>query len=336
MARHTGKSKQQVKSGSPLVSVICLCYNHENFVEEALTSVVGQTYPNIEVIVIDDASTDQSLTSIQHFLAGYQGTHSIKTLFLPENIGNCRAFNQGLALAKGKYVIDFATDDVMLPERINQQVSLFEQLSPDYGVVFSEAAYINEKGQHLYYHYKDKLHRLKKIPNGNIYADLLKRYIVCSPTMIVKKEVLDKMGGYDENLAYEDFDFWVRSSRTHRYAFLNECTTQVRKISGSLSTKVGNPGDKQLYSTFLVCKKALRLNKNKKENKALVKRIQYELRQCIITGNKREAQLFLKLLSKLHRPLNLYSLLYKLTKYDIKFRDTFISVIYNKLISLRG
>lgn len=304
-----------MKNGIPLVSVICLCYDHEKFVEEALASVLDQSYPNIEVIIVDDASQDDSIKVIMKFLKDKAGTHGyeIKTVFLSQNLGNCRAFNRGFALASGKYVIDFATDDVMLSERIAQQVNYFEELASDYGVIFTEAAYINEKGQHLFYHYKDKFQHLqKRIPTGDIYVDLLKSYFICSPTMMVKKEVLDAMNGYDEQLAYEDFDFWVRSSRNYLYAFLDECTTQVRKLSGSLSTKVGKQGDKQLYSTYLVCKKALQLNKNKKENNALVKRVHYELRQCIITGNKREAQLFLKLLYKLQGPLNFYYYFYKL------------------------
>lgn len=139
----------------PLVSVICLCYNHEQFVQEALESVFSQTYPHIEIIVVDDASTDTSVAVISEVLAKHQG-HSIKTRFLSENQGNCKAFNEGFALAQGKYVIDFATDDVLIPDRIGKQVQYFESLPDSFGVVFTEAAYIDSKGQHLYYHFKDR------------------------------------------------------------------------------------------------------------------------------------------------------------------------------------
>src|SRR5690606_15919682 len=120
----------------------------EKFVEEALASVFAQTYANVEVIIVDDASTDQSVAVIKKMLSGISSEQagSVQTIFLPENLGNCKAFNRGLALAHGKYVVDFATDDVMLPERIEKQVKCFELLDKSYGVVFTEAEYMDANG----------------------------------------------------------------------------------------------------------------------------------------------------------------------------------------------
>ncbi len=305
----------------PLVSVICLCYRHEKFVEEALASVLGQTYPNIEMIIVDDHSPDKSAAVIKKFLQQQESSrYPIKTVFLTENIGNCRAFNQGFALAEGSYIIDFAADDIMLPHRVEQQVRLLEQLPATYGVVFTEAAYIDDKGQHLYYHYQDRFRRMKQqgIPVGDVYVEVLQQYFICSPTMMIRKRVLDDLGGYDEKLTYEDFDFWVRSSRKYWYDYLPECTTKVRQLSDSLSKQVSKPGDKQQYSTYLVCKKALVLNQTRPAQRALVKRIQYELRQSLRTGHRREAKLFLHLLCQLQGPVNLYNFLYKLTGFHMK------------------
>ncbi len=192
----------------PLVSIVCLCYNHERFVAEALHSVFEQSYQSIEMIIVDDASNDTSVATIQATVANTDSRYAISTVFLSDNVGNCTAFNRGMALAKGKYMINFATDDVMLPQRIEQQVAYFETLPHDYGVVFTEAQYIDEQGTHLYYHYQDKLKHLYPPPTGDVYAQLLSTYFVAGPTMTVKKEVLDTMHGYDEQLAYEDFDFW--------------------------------------------------------------------------------------------------------------------------------
>ena len=279
----------------PLVSVICLCYNQERFVEEALASVTSQTYSATELIIVDDASTDQSVSVIQRFLKSQPLSDSIKTLFLPQNLGNCKAFNRGMALATGKYIIDFATDDVMLPQRIEQQVGYFETLSANYGVVFTEAEYIDKRGNHLYYHYQNKLKQWYPPPTGDVYAQLLSTYFVAGPTMMIRKGVLDNMNGYDEGLAYEDFDFWVRSSRNYHYAYLDQCTTQVRKHATSMSVGWYQPDDPQLHSTYLVCLKAKELNRTKKEKRALAKRVRYELRQAIRGGLWKEAQLLLKL-----------------------------------------
>src|SRR5690554_6116465 len=102
----------------PLVSVICLCHNHERFLEEAIDSVLDQTYPNIEIIVVDDASTDGSKALLKDICV----KNNLPFIDIAENIGNCAAFNKGFSVAKGKYVIDFAMDDVMMPERIEKQV----------------------------------------------------------------------------------------------------------------------------------------------------------------------------------------------------------------------
>lgn len=319
----------------PLVSVICLCYNQKQFIEEALDSVFAQTYSNIEVVIVDDASTDQSVVVIKKMLANIpiHDAKSIKTVFLQENLGNCKAFNRGLAMAQGKYVIDFATDDVMLPERIEKQVNYFEKLDKSYGVVFTEAAYMDETGQHLYYHFQDKLSRLypDSIPTGDIYADVLSTYFISSPTMMMKKKVLDELGGYDEQLAYEDFDFWVRSARQFKYAFLDECLTKIRKTERSLSSGWYRPGDPQLYSTYLVCQKAVKLNKSPEEKKALVKRVKFEIRQAVFSDNTKEAALFFDLLRSESRINGVYRFYYWLSKLPVKLyglRNLYLKLRY--------
>ena len=294
----------------PMVTIIALSYNHEQFLEPALRSLAQQTYSAIELIVVDDASTDQSVTIVRSYLEKKPPDFPVKTLFLPKNIGNCAAFNRGLALAKGKYIVDFATDDIMLPQRIEQQVAYFESLSNDYGVIFTEAEYIDEKGKHLWYHYRDRLKHIRPIPVGDVYADVLARYFISPPTMMVRKRVLDELGGYDEQLAYEDFDFWVRSARNWKYAYLNECTTQVRKHKDSMSAQQYQPKDPQLHSTYLVCQKAFELNRNDKEEKALATRLKYELRRAFRSGNFREVRSFYKLLRKTKAKTLPYSILY--------------------------
>ena len=327
----TPEARYMDKFATPLVSVICLCYNQARFVAEALASVLAQTYSSIELIIVDDASTDQSVTVIQHFLRSHPTNDSIKTLFLPRNLGNCAAFNQGMALARGKYMIDFATDDVMLPQRIEQQVAYFETLPNDYGVVFTEAQYIDEQGSHLYYHYQDKLKHLYPPPTGDVYAQLLSTYFVAGPSMMVKKEVLDTMHGYDEQLAYEDFDFWVRSSRDYRYAYLDECTTQIRKHPASMSTGWYRPGDPQLHSTYLVCLKAKDLNRTEEERKALVKRVKYEIRQAVFADDHQQVRLFFGILM----PVGKGSLFYRVLLLLLSVNTSFLKKIRQFLNHIR-
>lgn len=280
---------------TPLVSIICLCYNHEKFVRETLSSVWSQTYRNIEVIIVDDGSQDKSVPVIQGFLQENPADFPVMTLFLKQNVGNCTAFNQGWKLVGGKYIIDLATDDVMLHDRVERQIDFFETLPKDYGVVFTESQYISEQGKTLDYHFADRYRHIRPIPEGDVYQDVLSRYFISSPTMMIKNEVLQVLGGYDETLAYEDFDFWVRSARQYKYAYLNKCTTLVRIVGQSMSRQVYQKNDRQLFSTQRVCKKAIGMLHSPGEKSALLRRVRYEASHAVFAGKFKEASLFLEL-----------------------------------------
>lgn len=284
----------------PLVSVICLCYNHEKFVVESLQSVIAQTYPNIEIIVMDDASADDSVAVIEKFIYHHPQIRFVKN---KTNRGNCISFNQGFRLSKGKYIVDFATDDLMDPERVQKQVDCLQSLDSTWGVVFTDAAYIDEGGFFIRNHYEHLLDKrlIKHVPSGDVYRAAVAQYFIAAPTMMVKREVLESLGGYDEALAYEDFDFWVRSSRKFKYCFLNERLTKIRKWKNSMSSTWYIPGDRQLHSTYIVCEKALALNDKADEDEALTTRARFELRQSVFSENLKEAKLFYGLLKKMNR-----------------------------------
>lgn len=283
---------------TPLVTVVCLCYNHRNYVREAVESVLNQTYKNIQIIVVDDASTDGSVAEIERLAEEYP---SVELLLLKQNSGNCKAFNSVLKLIKGDFIIDFATDDVMTPDRLLKQVEFFRTLDDSTGVIFTDAVYIDGEGRFLrnHYEYLIKKKLLQQVPQGDVYRDVLAMYFIASPTMMMRRSVLQSLNGYDETLTYEDFDFWIRSARNFNYAFLNEKLTKIRKTGYSMSTGWYVPGDKQLYSTYLVCKKAQQLNRGEEDTKALIIRVRYELHQSIFSENRKEAELFYKLLVEL-------------------------------------
>jgi glycosyltransferase involved in cell wall biosynthesis len=268
-----------------LVSVICLCYNQGRFVREALFSVINQTYPHIELLVVDDASTDNSLAEIQNFVEEHP---QVRLLVNDTNLGNCRSFNRALALARGKYVIDLAADDVLVDTRVSRQVSIFEALGNEWGVVFSNALHINEQSQVIGYHFPvDRSGRARvAVPSGDVYADVLRRYFISTPTMMIRKSVLEQLGGYDEHLSYEDFDFWVRSARKYQYYYQDELLTMKRRVKGSLSAKFYEVRKNELLqSTLTICRKALQLNRTPAEQEALAVCVRYHLRQCFYTQN---------------------------------------------------
>lgn len=297
----SGSNLREGTNTRPLVSVICTCYNHEDFIIAALQSVVAQTYASVELIVIDNASTDASLYRIEAFCIAHPGVRIVRNAY---NKGLCRAFNQGLGLTTGKYVTDLSGDDVLLPTRIARQVAFFESLPEGYGVVFSNAQYINPEGLTLHFHYPVDLkgRTTVKVPSGDVYKDILEKYFICTPTMMMRRSILDALGGYDGALAYEDFDFWVRSAVLCHYGYQDEVLTQKRLLLDSLSNLSYRPGSGMLESTYVVCNKAYELNRTQAEFDALAGRIKTYIRKSFYTEEFALAIRFRKLLSDIETP----------------------------------
>jgi len=286
----------------PLVSVICLCYNQKDFVAQAIRSVLAQTYQNIELIVVDDASTDGSKEVIRETLKDT----NIQFIDIDENVGNCKAFNQGYRLSKGEYLIDLAADDLLLPARVELGINDFSNAPELAGVHFSDAFIINEAGEMLNTHYNRTPDGQisESVPQGNIYQELIARYFICPPTMMFKRKVLDRLHGYDETLSYEDFDFWIRSSRDFHYLFSQAPLVKKRIVKSSLSQQQTKLRNKHLQSTFHVCEKIYELNTTKDEDKALIRRCELEIRQCLKTLNFSLINSYLRLRKKTQRRLS--------------------------------
>ena len=299
----------------PTVTIVALCHNHKSFLREALDSILNQTYSPLEVWLVDDYSTDGSVDFLREYAARNPAWH---LLLLSENVGNCRAFNLAFHQSKGEFIIDFATDDVLLPERIARQVAVFQAAAPTVGMVFSNTELIGENGQLLGLHHRPNNHgRQQPRPaSGWVFAEVLCRYFISTPTMMMRRVCLEQLGGYDEALAYEDFDFWVRASREWQFTYLDEVTTRKRKHPRSMSSRAYQPNDPYLASTIRVCEKALALVRTADERAALVIRLRWELRQAVRRHRHVEVQALFALLSQTVRPtlpdrlLALWSLLF--------------------------
>lgn len=282
----------------PLVTVIALCYNHAPYLRECLASVRMQTYPNIELIIIDDSSTDGSAELIRVFVASNPGT---TVIFHEHNEGNCRAFNEALRLARGKFVVDLACDDVLLPDRLARQVAELTARGVAYGVCFANEMRIDLAGRELGTFYPtDASGRSRTaVFQGDVYAAVLADSFVPATTMLVRRAVLDELGGYDETLAYEDFDFWVRSARRWQYAYVDAVLMRKRTVPGSLGSRATKVRNDLLPSSLTVCRKARALNRTALENRQLARRVRYFLRQCWYTHHFELATDFANLLQTL-------------------------------------
>ncbi|MDW8851800.1 glycosyltransferase [Flavobacterium sp. MMLR14_040] len=272
----------------PLVSIICLCYNHENFVVESLNSVLSQSYENIELIIIDDFSNDSSRKTIKNWLENHP---DIKFIANESNLGNTKTFNKALQFAKGGYIIDLAADDILLPNCVETQVNTFlNSKQKKLAIVYGNTEVISENKDHIRYYYNVNTAKkaLIKPASGDIYLSMLNQSsMICSVSSMIKRDVLEELKGYDENLAYEDLDLWIRISRNYNFEFIDAILVQKREVENSLGNqfyKKFNRRTREINrSSYLVIKKAIALNKTKIENKALLKRMHYEMTKAYKT-----------------------------------------------------
>lgn len=268
----------------PLVSVVCLAYNHEAYVVEALESVLKQSYPNIELLIADDCSSDNSVAVIEKWL---QNHPNILFFSNETNLGNTKTFNNVVKHAKGDFIIDLAADDILLADCVSRQINAFQNTKySNLGIVYGNLIQMDENGTYLNDYYTEKDHP----ESGNIYTMIIGRTTkICSVSALVKKTVFEMVGFYDENLAYEDLDLWIRASRVFDFEYIPEILVKKRELSTSLSahfTKKNNKKTKRLNeSTFQILKKAFQLNRTKEEHKALLGRIRFELYKFITSRN---------------------------------------------------
>ena len=209
------------KIEEPLVTVIVPAYNHELYIEECLRSVICQTYSNLEIIVINDGSKDKTDDVIKNFLKT-QKTHI--EYINKNNEGLCKTLNMGIGLAKGEYITFIASDDVWLPNRIEQQI-LIMQNNKNVGLVCTDAYFMRGTNPTTlrYSDYKPKVKKLflNSIQNTNMYEEMLVDNIILALTVLVKKECFNKVGLFDESLKYEDYDMWLRICKVYPIAYID-------------------------------------------------------------------------------------------------------------------
>jgi glycosyltransferase involved in cell wall biosynthesis len=216
----------------PLVSIVAACFNHGRFLEETLDSIANQSYSNLEVIVTDDGSTDNSVAIIQKWMA--RNTKIQCTLIAnPKNEGICKTFNKGLAKCKGKYFQVIACDDVMLVDKIDTQVAVFENSAENVGVIYTDAQVIDEHSQII----NASFDAFWGFPTEAAAAlkELIKQNTIIAPSVLVKRAFVVALGGFDEHLCYEDWDMWLRLTQKYDFVKLGRPLVQYRHFSTSMS-----------------------------------------------------------------------------------------------------
>lgn len=202
----------------PLVSVIIPTYNRRRYLAEALESVWSQTYRQVEVIVVDDGSTDGTGA----WLETYAHRERLRYLYQP-NQGVSAARNQGIRLARGKYLAFLDSDDLFEPYKLEKQVAYLEE-HPGTGLVHSHYLKFDDSGAHLGL-------RDTSFFTGRVYPEMLLYWsvLIAVPCVMAPAAVLHEVGGFDETLRWgEDLDLWRRIARCYPLACIPEALSKIR------------------------------------------------------------------------------------------------------------
>lgn len=211
----------------PKVSVILPVYNAGNFLAQAIDSLLVQTFSDIEVIIINDASSDVSWSIIQ----SYQDPRIIKICH-KNNLGLIASLNEGLAHSKGDFVARMDNDDISMPERLERQVE-FMECHPDYGLVGTTYAYIDENNQ-----ITGVFPAL--LNDSDLRLELRTKSSFGHGTVMMRRSLLAENGLVYDPAAFhaEDYDLWTKISRLSKIANLPDVLYLWRRHGGSITGRL--------------------------------------------------------------------------------------------------
>jgi len=271
----------------PLVSVIMIFLNAERFIQEAIESVLAQSYANWELLLIDDGSTDSSGAIARQFVTGYAGKMRYLTHPGGANLGMSASRNLGISSARGELIAFLDADDVWLAEKLASQVEIM-QLQPDAAMVCGMTEYWYSWSGRQEDMNRDFVPELGVLPDRLVkppalFSALMRNQVVTSTGSLIRREVIETVGGYEESFRglYEDQAFYAKVCLKAPVFISRGCWYKYRKHSDSCCAVAENGG--RQYSERLLLLNWLEsyLNENRIRDKGVwqsLKRAQWRCR----------------------------------------------------------
>lgn len=206
----------------PLVSVIIPTYNNSDFIVDTINSVLVQDYNNIEIIIINDGSTDDTHKVLLPYMSDIVYVEQ-------KNKGPSVARNNGIKRAKGDFIAFIDSDDMWMSDKLNRQVEVFH-LNPNAAIVYSKVAEYKDD-------YPNNIRvRPINIESGKIFEKILLSSIIPLSSVMIKKVIFDDIGLFDEDLmTAEDTNLWLRVSMVYTIVGIDEVLVKKRKHSRNIS-----------------------------------------------------------------------------------------------------
>lgn len=211
-----------------LVSVFIPSYNYARYLGAAIDSIIAQTYQDWELVIVDDASSDDSPAIIERYRRRYPDR--IRSVLLDKNVGQSEASNIGFRMLNGEFIAPLAADDVARPERLEEGVAFLRQ-QPNVAAVFSRVGYINADGR--------PVPAIASIFNQG-FADLRWRLLegnfLCATTPLIRHSALREIGSANQSLGFvEDYDLWMRLLDRYELARVDNIWVDYRMHGENLS-----------------------------------------------------------------------------------------------------
>jgi glycosyltransferase involved in cell wall biosynthesis len=212
----------------PIISVIIPAYNAQNTIIETISSVLNQTFTDLEIIVIDDGSTDKTCEYVRAI-----NDRRIK-LFAYENGGVAKARNRGISHVQGEYIAFLDHDDLWTPDKLEAQISALIE-SPDAGVAYSWTVSMYSEEDPVRYHQSDKIYF-----EGDVYPQiLLSNFIANGSNILVRAKAVKSIGDFDAiPISNEDLDFYIRLAAKWNFVLVPKHQIIYRTTSISMSSNV--------------------------------------------------------------------------------------------------
>ncbi len=199
-------------SEQPLVSIVIPSYNHERFIHDSIKSVIDQSYQNIELIIIDDGSTDASVEKIQELIPLCEKRFTRFEFRHRPNKGLSATLNEALEWAQGEYFSSLASDDIILKDKIKIQTKFLNE-NKNCVAVFGGVSVIDDNSNFV-------KNRLKKENSYSFNQILLLEHDLPAMTQLIRTQALKKIGGYNAEVKIEDWYMWLHLAQEGDLCYL--------------------------------------------------------------------------------------------------------------------
>lgn len=216
-------------NSNPLISITIPFYNHNAFIKQTLDSIIEDTYPNKEIVIINDGSPDPDDSNITKWIDIHKDEIAI-TYIKRENRGLTKTLNELIQLANGEYIVLVGSDDYLINNTLADRLNLLQR-NPHKLMVIGDAIVVDDQNKITHQSANFEFHHGKKenyFDDTLLKREIIRNWAIAGPVSMMNKKIFDIIGNYNENLIVEDWDFYLRAVAKNYIVFLDKQVAAYR------------------------------------------------------------------------------------------------------------